>query len=80
MGLIDGLPRSATVTPFEDCVISILSQEVFNNLAHHNPESLMPILKVLTRRLRATPALVENFQQNKKDSGIEDALLYKGAG
>ena len=40
----------------------------------------MPILKVLTRRLRATPALVENFQQNKKDSGIEDALLYKGAG
>lgn len=80
MGLIDGLPRSATVTAFEDCVISILSQEVVNNLAHHNPESLMPILKVLTRRLRATPALVENFQQNKKDSGIEDALLYKGAG
>jgi len=80
MGLIDGLPRSATVTAFEDCVISILSQEVVNNLAHHNPEPLMPILKVLTRRLRATPALVENFQQNKKDSGIEDALLYKGAG
>lgn len=80
MGLIDGLPRSATVTAFEDCVISILSQEVFNNLAYHNPESLMPILKVLARRLRATLALVENLQQNKKDSGVEDALPDKGAG
>jgi len=31
MGLIDGLPRFATVTAFEDCVISILSQEIFNH-------------------------------------------------
>jgi len=49
-------------------------------LAHHNPESLMPILEVLARRLRATLALVENLQQNKKDSGIEDASPDKGAG
>ena len=40
----------------------------------------MPILEVLARRLRATLALVENLQQNKKDSGIEDAPPDKGAG
>lgn len=73
MGLIDGLPRSATVTALEDCVISVLSQETFNNLAHHNPESLMPILKVLAKRLRATLALVENIQQGKPDSYIKNA-------
>ncbi len=78
MGLIDGLPRSATVTALEDCVISILSKETFNNLAQHNPESLMPILKVLARRLRATLSLVEELQQ-KKDSGVEDALPNKTA-
>ena len=51
MGLIDGLPRSATVTALEDCVVSVFSQETFNNLADHNPEALIPIFKVLVRRL-----------------------------
>lgn len=73
MGLIDGLPRSATVIALEDCVVSILSQETFNNLAHHNPESLMPILKVLAKRLRATLSLVENLQKGEKpDTSFRD--------
>ena len=49
MGLIDGLPRSATVTALEDCALCLFTQETFNNLAHHNPESLIPIFKVLVR-------------------------------
>ena len=68
MGLIDGLPRSATVTALEDCVMSVCSKETFNNLADHNPESLIPIFKVLVRRLRSTLALVETLQQNN-DNG-----------
>lgn len=66
MGLIDGLPRSATVTALEDCTISVLSQDVFNSLAQHNPQALMPILKVLAARLRATLELVDNIQEGKK--------------
>jgi len=58
MGLIDGLPRSATVTALEDCALCLFTQETFNNLAHHNPESLIPIFKVLVRRLRSTLTLV----------------------
>ena len=66
MGLIDGLPRSATVTALEDCTISVLSQDVFNSLAQHNPQALMPILKVLAARLRATLELVDNIQEGNK--------------
>ncbi|HIK57647.1 MAG TPA: cyclic nucleotide-binding domain-containing protein [Nitrospinaceae bacterium] len=58
MGLIDGLPRSATVTALENCVMSVCSRETFNSLADHNPESLLPIFKVLVRRLRSTLSLV----------------------
>jgi CRP-like cAMP-binding protein len=79
MGLIDGLPRSATVTALEDCVMSVCSKETFNNLADHNPESLIPIFKVLVRRLRSTLALVETLQQNNGDGNgslaVKDASL-----
>ena len=68
MGLIDGLPRCATVTALETCVLSVCSKETFNNLADHNPESLLPIFKVLVRRLRSTLALVEALQKNIGDS------------
>ena len=62
MGLIDGLPRCATVTALENCVMSVCSRETFNSLADHNPESLLPIFKVLVRRLRSTLALVGALQ------------------
>jgi len=79
MGLIDGLPRSATVTALEDCVMSVCSKETFNNLADHNPESLIPIFKVLVRRLRSTLALVETLQQNNDNGNgslaVKDAAL-----
>ncbi len=66
MGLIDGLPRSATVTALEDSTISVLSPDVFNSLAQHNPQALMPILKVLATRLRATLKLVDDLAAGKK--------------
>ena len=69
MGLIDGLPRCATVTALENCVMSVCSKETFNNLADHNPESLLPIFKVLVRRLRSTLTLVEVLQKNIGKNG-----------
>ena len=65
MSLIDSLPRSATVLALEDCTISVMTQETFNHLAQHNPQSLMPMLRVLAKRLRSTLALVENLQEGK---------------
>jgi CRP/FNR family transcriptional regulator, cyclic AMP receptor protein len=65
MGLIDGFPRSATVVALEDCTISIMTKGAFNSLAEHNPQALMPILKVLAKRLRATLKMVEDIQAGK---------------
>ena len=58
LGLIDGLPRSATVTALEDCTVKVLTKESFNSLTASNPEALMPIFKVLASRLRSTLNLV----------------------
>ncbi|MFQ5450425.1 MAG: Crp/Fnr family transcriptional regulator [Nitrospinaceae bacterium] len=68
MGLIDGLPRSCTVVALEDCTITVLTQETFSNLAKNNPQSLMPILKVLAKRLRATLKLVEDLQAKNEST------------
>lgn len=54
MGLIDGGARSATVKALEDRAISVLSRESFEGLAERNPQALIPLLKVLTTRLRNT--------------------------
>ena len=62
MGLIDGLPRSATVTALEDCSINIFSKESFESLIERNPEALMPILKILASRLRSTLNMVDELQ------------------
>ena len=69
MGLIDGLPRSASVVALENCSITIMTQEAFNSLAQHNAQALMPILKVLAKRLRSTLRLVEDLQDSKPPPG-----------
>ena len=61
LGLIDGLPRSASVRAMENCRASMLTQQAFKSLARNNPQALMPILKILTNRLRETLALVDEL-------------------
>ena len=61
LGLIDRLPRSATVKALENCKVSILTQRTFNTLGKSCPKALMPILKVLTTRLRNTLKIVEKY-------------------
>lgn len=52
MGLIDGQPRSATVKALSKSKVTVLTQECFNSLEDLNPQALMPLLKVLTARVR----------------------------
>jgi CRP/FNR family transcriptional regulator, cyclic AMP receptor protein len=68
MGLIDQLPRSATVRALEDCSISIMTPDTFNSLARRNPKALMPILKVLAKRLRNTLKVIEEVDEQKPHS------------
>ena len=66
LGLIDGLPRSATVTTLENCTIKVLTKDSFNSLAKNKPEALMPIFKVLASRLRSTLKQVANVSNQIK--------------
>jgi CRP/FNR family cyclic AMP-dependent transcriptional regulator len=54
MGLIDGQPRSATARALEDSLMYIIHRNNFDTLVQKNPKALLPILKVLTSRLRET--------------------------
>jgi CRP/FNR family transcriptional regulator, cyclic AMP receptor protein len=64
MGLIDSLPRSANVVALEDCTVTVMTQDTFNSLSRHNPTALMPILKVLAKRLRNALDIVERFENH----------------
>ncbi len=67
MGLIDGNPRSATVTALSDVSIKEITRAQFETLARTNPNAIMPILKVLSKRLRDTLKMVLDI--TKKNDG-----------
>jgi len=52
MGLIDGQPRSATATAKTEATIKEITQAQFKDISRKNPQAMMPILKILTKRLR----------------------------
>ena len=69
IGLIDGLPRSATARAREEAVVYTLTPATFDHLVHKNPKALLPILKVLTSRLRETTSGL------KRDNGADSLLI-----
>ena len=67
MGLIDGQPRSATVTASKNTRLSKITKDQFDSLFEHNPKALMPIMKVMVKRMRETLHLVKGLRkQNTK--------------
>ena len=52
MGIIDSQPRSATATALEKSKVSLITQECFHSMKTTTPEALMPLLRVLSARIR----------------------------
>ena len=79
MGLIDGQPRSASARALEDSVMYIITRDNFDILVDKNPKALLPILKVLTSRLRETLNFLKQkpagFQNNTLKKSIQGPLL-----
>jgi len=63
LGWLDRSPRSATVTAKTRLAIRVLNEEDAAKFITHNPEALLPILRVLGSRLRETLRLIEKFTQ-----------------
>ena len=61
MGLIDGQPRSATAMAKTEATIKEITKDQFKNISKNNPQAMMPILKVLTKRLRK---ILKTFTDN----------------
>jgi len=54
IGLIDGLPRSATATALKPCSVAFLTTHDFNSFAEANPTIYRHILEVVSARLRGS--------------------------
>lgn len=58
LAIIDGLPRSASVTALRDCQLHFLSRAAFEKFAAKEPEIYKYLLKVIAARLRDTDQIV----------------------
>ena len=58
MALLDGEPRSATVTTMEKCVFLVIWRRDFLPFLERNPQASLKLLAALSKRLRATNDMV----------------------
>ena len=56
LSIIDGLPRSATVTAVRDSALSFLSRAAFEDFASRHPEIYKSLVTLIAMRLRETDA------------------------
>lgn len=54
MAVLDGEPRSASVTVVQDAVLLKIGRDDFRDILNERPEIAMGVIKVLSRRLRDT--------------------------
>jgi CRP/FNR family transcriptional regulator, cyclic AMP receptor protein len=52
MGLIDDMPRSATVVAIEPTVCALLAKWDFRNELRHDPDIALALLPILCERIR----------------------------
>jgi len=61
MSLLDGMPRSATVTAQEPSEVLTISREHFLNIIEQSPKILLKMTAVLSQRLRNTNGLIHSL-------------------
>ncbi len=60
MAILEDLPRSASARALGDCVLLRIDETTFDQMARHNPEVPVRMLRKLSRRLReANPILLD---------------------
>jgi CRP/FNR family transcriptional regulator, cyclic AMP receptor protein len=52
LGVLDAVPRIATVTALTDCVAAVIDQKRFQFLVEGNPHFALEVMQVMARRLR----------------------------
>ncbi len=64
MGMIDGRPRSATVTALENSKVTMISREDLNIMTRKDPNAWFPIVKAISARLRRSTTREKKYLRN----------------
>ncbi len=64
MGMIDGRPRSATVTALENSKVTMISREDLNIMTRKDPNAWFPIVKAMSARLRRSTPREKKYLRN----------------
>jgi len=72
MSLITGEPRKATVVALEDTIVTALDRDTFETAILENPETIIPLLTQVFRRLNFLDQMIMAFYET---GGIEDARM-----
>ena len=61
-GLVDTLPRTATCKAHTNNVaVGVVTKENYAQLVKHKPEAILPILRIVTERMRNTLEFVDQL-------------------
>jgi len=76
MGLLDDVPRAATVSTLTECTLIEISEETFDAIVARNPAVAVTLLRGITRSLRDTDkrAMAELEQKNRELASMLEEL------
>ena len=78
MGIIDQLPRSATVLAEENTRLAALRRDTFLRIVRENPDIAFNVIRALVARLRRTDDMVEALAFRNVESRIVKFLVEAG--
>lgn len=64
IGMIDGGPRSATVTALENSKVTMVTLDDLNTMSLKNPRAWFPIVKAMSARLRRTASKEKKYSRS----------------
>lgn len=64
MGMIDGRPRSATVTALENSKFTMITRDDLNSMSRKDPKAWLPIVKAMSARLRRSTTKEKKYLRN----------------
>ena len=64
LGMIDGGPRSATVTALENGKVTLISRKDLNSMSRKDPKAWFPIVKAMSARLRRSTTKEKKYLRN----------------
>ena len=76
VGILDGQPRSATVTTLEPCEMAVVDKRAFNDLLASSPSIAGKLLAVLARRIRELTIRIEDRAFLDVPSRLAKQLLW----